>query len=176
MKRWMQVAALGGLAVTTMGASCFEITDPLELTLDVDGVTSTYTVPAGISTFGSPQSCATVGPNQYADTEYDITNARVSDITLQTVGSFPGTVSDGAVTINGTTAITFAGEWNAYNTEQSLLSSTLLTPNAAGIEALVNAVKARETLTICTTGDLSQATTAGLQVKVGVDAQMDVTP
>lgn len=176
MKRWMQVIALGGLAVTTMGASCFEVTDPLELTLNVEGVTSTYNVPAGISSFGSPHSCATVSPSQYADTDYDITNARVSNITLRTIGAFAGTVSNGSVTINGTPALTFAGAWNDYNTEQSLLSSTLLTPNSAGITALVDAVKARQTLTICTTGGVSQPTTAGLQVVVGVKAQMDVTP
>lgn len=176
MKRCMQLLAVSTLAVTTMGASCFDVTEPLELTFNVEGVTSTYTVPTGTTTFGSPSSCETVSAEQYADADYDITNARVSDITIQTIGTFGGTVSGGNVTINGTPALTFSGSWNAFNEEQSVLDSQLMAANGAGITALIEAVKARQPITICTAGTFSQASTAGLQVKVGVLAQMDMNP
>ena len=176
MKRWTQLIAIGGLAVVTMGASCTEVTEPLELTIDVEDVTSTYAVPAGFSTFGSPASCKTISAATYADTDYDITNARVSDITVQPVGAFGGTLTGGSVTVNGTPAVTFTGAWNDFNTAQSLLTSNKLTTNPAGINTLIEAIKNKSDVTICSTGTLSEPTTAGLQVVVNVKGQVDVTP
>jgi hypothetical protein len=176
MKRWTQLIAIGGLAVVTMGASCTEVTEPLELTIDVEDVTSTYAVPAGFTTFGSPGSCKTISASTYADTDYDITNARISDITVQTVGTFAGALTGGTVTVNGSQALTYSGAWNDFNTAQSLLTSSKLTTNPAGINALVEAIKNGNDVTICSTGTLSQPTTAGLQIVVNVKGQIDVTP
>ena len=176
MKRWTQLIAIGGLAVTTMGASCIDVTEPLELTLDVEEVNATYTVPTGFTSFGSPASCKTVNAETYADTDYDITNARVTDVTVQTVGAFGGTLTGGSVTVNGQQAVSFTGSWNDFSTPQSLLTSSKLTSNAAGINALIEAVKNGQDVTICSAGTLSEATPAGLQVIVNVKAQVDVTP
>lgn len=176
MKHLLKITAAGFLSAALMGASCVEVTEPFELTLNVEGVSSTYNVPMGLQSFGSPQSCVTVSAQQYADTDYGITNARVTNISLRTVGSFAASVSSGSVTINGTPALTFAGDWNSYNEPQSLLTSGLLTPQGAGIDKLVAAVRAREPITVCSSGSLSQTTPSGLQVIVTVNAQMDVAP
>ena len=62
------------------------------------------------------------------------------------------------------------------NTEQSLLTSTLLTRDATGVNVLLNAIKNASPVTLCGSGAFSQAATSGLSVSVQVFAQLDVQP
>lgn len=176
MKKYIQTTVVAALAIQAMAASCGTITDPIELTLDVKAVSGTYNVPQGTVTFGAPQNCSTVNPEQYLTTALDITNARVTGITLRTEGSFGGSVSGGSVAVNGTDALTFAGTWNDYATPQATGSSSLLNVNPAGVSALIAAVKNRAPVTICTHGGFSEPAPQGLRVIVDFQTQVDVTP
>lgn len=105
-----------------------------------------------------------------------MSDAHLVDATVQTVGGFAGSVIGGVITVNGTTLATYSGSWSAFNTPQSILTSTLLVRNAAGVTVLLNAIQNRQTLTICDGGQFSSAAPTGLQVITTIFAQVDVTP
>ena len=176
MKRFIQVSAGAALGITLMGASCFEVTDPLELTFNINNITATYNVTAGAQDFGAPQSCSTINSATYLDTDFEITAARLSNITIQTVGNFAANIVDGLVTVNGTEVLSYSGPWNSFNEPQSLLTSDLLERNPAGIAAFISAVENKQPITVCSSGSLSEPATGGLQVVATTHAQVDATP
>ncbi|HSA55582.1 MAG TPA: hypothetical protein VLE53_07745 [Gemmatimonadaceae bacterium] len=174
--RVRSLVLVAAMAAAAMGAQCFSITDPFVVSVNIQDVTGTYAITPGTVNFDP--SCRTENPADYLDANYDLlSGGRLVDITVQTIGQFGGTVNNGAVTINDTPLVTYGGSWNAFNTEQSLLSnSSLLNSNAAGVTELLDAVQNQQPITICHQGSFSQAAPAGLSVVVKVFAQMNATP
>jgi hypothetical protein len=161
---------------TTMGAKCITVNDDALVAVNIDDITGTYAVAPGATTFGAG-NCVTKDASEYLDEDFtDIRNARLVDVKVQTSGQFPGTVTDGAITANGATVLSYSGPWNTFNTQQSLLSpATPLTTNPVGVAALIAAINAQEPVTICATGGFSQAATAGLSLTVTAFAQVDAS-
>ena len=60
---------------------------------------------------------------------------------------------------NGTTTtlFTYNGAWTAFNTPQSLITSSLITKNQTGVSALINAVTGRQRVTLGVTGAIAKA-------------------
>jgi hypothetical protein len=172
------IALLVGVAA--MGSKCISINDPGVFSINVKNATGTYAVQAGTSQFGNPpgsNSCVTVDASQYIDENFAvIKGARLVDIIVTTNGSFAGVVSNGKLTINNNTLLTYAGSWNAFNGGQSLLTTSLMTRNTTGVQTLINAIVGRQTLTLCGSGSFDRAATSGLSVGVQVFAQVDVQP
>ena len=173
---WRRVAVLAAVAMTTMGSTCITVTDPLVITLNVKDIQDTYDITPGTVNFNNPPRCIVRDPNDYLDSNYDVSGAHLVDATLQTVGAFAGSVIGGEITVNGVTLATFNGTWSEFNTPQSILTSTLLVRDAAGVTVLLDAIKNGQTLTICEGGQFSSAAPAGLQVLTTIFAQVDVTP
>ena len=173
---WKHAAVLVAVAMTTMGSTCISITDPLVVTLNVKDIKDTYDITPGTVNFNNPPRCIVRNPNDYLDAAYDVSGAHLVDASVQTVGAFSGSVIGGAITVNGTTLATYSGPWSAFNTPQSILTSSLLVRNAAGVTVLLDAIQNRQTLTICDGGQFSSAAPAGLQVVTSIFAQVDVTP
>jgi hypothetical protein len=168
------------LGIATLGATCISINDPGVFSLNVKNVTGTYSIQPGVTQFGNPpgsNSCTTQNASDYIDENFDvIKGARLVDVIVTTNGQFAGNVSNGLMTINGTTLLTYNGSWNAFNTPQSLLTTTLMQRNAAGVAALINAITNRQTVTLCARGSFDRASVGNLSVSVDVFAQVDVQP
>jgi hypothetical protein len=94
------------------------------------------------------------------DKSYTLTGATLYDITVGTKGEDLGTGSGTVtITVNGTTTtlFTYNGAWTAFNTPQSLITSSLITKNQTGVSALINAVTGRQRVTLGVTGTIAKA-------------------
>jgi len=169
-KQIIRLAALGTIALSS--ASCLSILDNSEVAVNISGLIGEYNVPQGSSTFAS--QCTTIAATDYLDADFDrLKNARIYDVQVSTIGTFGGTLSNGAVTVNGQNLLTFAGSWNAYNVPQSILTSNLIQVQQTGLNTLVNAVNNRTNVQICASGAVNQPFTTGLKVRVQVFGQVD---
>jgi hypothetical protein len=97
------------------------------------------------------------------DQGYTLTGATLYDITVQTKGEDLGTGA-GTVTLavnNGApiTLFTYNGAWKAFNTPQSLITSTLIAKNPSGVTALINAVTARQKVVLGVSGTITNTPT-----------------
>ena len=171
---------VAAVAFTSMGLTCLSINDAGVFSINVKDVTGTFPISQGALQFGNPAgstSCATRNAADSIDANYGtITGGRLVDILVKTNGTFAGNVNNGLLTINNVPLLRYSGSWNAFNTEQSLLTSTLLTRDATGVNVLLNAIKNASPVTLCGSGAFSQAATSGLSVSVQVFAQLDVQP
>jgi hypothetical protein len=171
------ILLVAAVAFTSMGLTCLSINDAGVFSINVKDVTGTFPISQGALLFGNPPSCATRNAADYIDADYSvISGGRLVDIIVKTNGTFAGNVNNGLLTINGTPLLRYSGSWNAFNTGQSLLTTTLMTRDATGVNVLLNAVRNAQTVTLCGSGAFSQAATAGLSVSVQVFAQLDVQP
>jgi hypothetical protein len=167
------------IAITTMGEQCFTFNDDGVIAVNVDDVSGTYNITTGALQFANPNRCVTKFPSDYLDQDFNsLKGARVVDVTVQTIGTFSGTVSGGSISINNTQLVSYSGAWSTFNTQQSLLTSTALTRNQAGVNAFIAAVTAnpQQPVIVCVDGTFSSAAPAGLSVKVTVFAQIDIIP
>ncbi|MBL0172246.1 MAG: hypothetical protein IPP90_16280 [Gemmatimonadaceae bacterium] len=176
LRRWKTHLLLATATMIVMGAKCFSITDPLVVTLNVKDIKQTYNITAGAVNFNNPPNCVTKTASDYIDSKYEVQGARFVDATLQTVGAYTGNIVSGAVTVNGTTVVTYSGPWTSFNTPQSILTSSLLVRNPAGVSVLLNAIQNKGSITLCDGGQFSSAAPSGLSVLTAIYAQVDVTP
>lgn len=176
IRRWKSYTLLVAASTMLLGATCFSVTDPLVVTLNVKDIKSTYNVTAGAVNFNSPPNCVTRNAADYIDSKYDVQGAHFVDATVQTVGTFNANIVGGTITVNGTTLATYSGPWSTFNTPQSILTSSVLVRNPAGVTVLLDAIRNRGTVTFCDNGAFSSAAPAGLQVLTTIYAQVDATP
>ena len=171
------IALLVLLFFVTTAEDCITVNEDAVISVDIQNVTGTYPITAGTTSFNNQGDCVTKNPADYIDQELaDIVGARLVDVKVQTIGTFAGNVTGGAITVNGVTLLSYTGSWAAFNTPQSLLTSQLLTRNNAGVSELVDAVVTQSPIRVCASGAFSQATPAGLSVRVDVFAQADAKP
>jgi hypothetical protein len=166
------------IAGTTMGAECISVNDDAVIVVNVENVTGHYLIGQGTTSFTTPNNCVTIQPADYINEDYGLVqNGRLVDVKVKANGTFGGSVTGGAVTVNGVNLVTYSGTWTALTTEQSLLSeNSLLTKNQAGVTTLLSAVENKQTITLCAAGQFSQPAAANLSVDVTVFAQVDVKP
>jgi hypothetical protein len=160
------------VGLMTMGFDC--VNDNALIAVNITGITGTYNInPGGTAFDGS----VTIKSSDYLNIDFgsiDLNTTRIYDIRVSTSGTFAGSVS-GQVLVNGTQILSFNGPWASFNTPQSLVTSPLFdrTNAAAGIAALVQAIRNRTDITLRGLGTTSQAVPSGLAVRVEVFAQVD---
>jgi hypothetical protein len=161
------------VGLTTMGSDC--INDPFLVSVNLENVALTINIAAGTTT--TYAGTRTITAAEYVDVGFGpLSNLRIYDITVQTVGTYAGTVT-GSASVNGTAIVSYTGNWSQYATPQSLLGDPGLTLNAAGVTALRNAVQSELAVTVAGSGSVSVSPVpAGLSVIVRIYAQVDAEP
>ena len=165
------------LVLTTQGFEC--INEDLLVSIDVKGITGTYDVNPGDGLFGPPSDCVTFTAADYLDADFtNIKDVRIYDIKVSTLGTY-GTVNSATLTVNGTPILTLVGgtAWSYFSTPRSILTDSKINKNLAGITALVNALRNKQSIQICGQGSVGPAPVpTGLAVKVEVYGQVDANP
>lgn len=146
------------LLIPLMGFDC--VNDVIVVSLDLKPFNAVYVLTPGNN--ASPYTGgATVDPGDLYDRSYVLTGASVYDIKIQSVGPDLGTCS-GTVTITtGTTTntlFTYNGPWTGFNIPQSLLTSSYITRNNAGVQQLVAAVLNKQVVTFGGAASITAAT------------------
>jgi hypothetical protein len=146
------------LMIPLMGFDC--VNDPVVVSLNLQPFNATYPINQGNN--ASPYSGgATVNPKDLYDNSYNLTGASVYDIRVQTVGPDLGRCTGTVMITTGTTTntlFTYDGPWTGFNTPQSLLTSSYITRNNAGVQQLIAAVVNKQAVTFGGTATITAAT------------------
>jgi hypothetical protein len=148
------LALLSLAALLLIAFDC--ITDDLSILLNVKPLNATYAVNPGPPSYAGS---VTIDRRSLYDESYTLTGVSVSDIKLSTNGPDLGAFS-GTVRVNGVILFTYSGDWTAFNTPQSVLTSRLLTKNQPGIDALINTVIEQRSVVLTVSGDVRTAPAA----------------
>lgn len=161
----MKTALVAVVAMSGMAASCFSITDPFVVAVNVKDIKNTYNVTPGTVTFAL--ACITKNPADYIDATFNVAGGgQLVDIIVKTNGSFAGSINNGQVRVGGSsqalqTLVTYSGPWAAFNTPQSLLQNNVtMTLNPTGVSTLL----------------FSQAAGTGMSIDISIFAQLNATP
>ena len=181
MRVLKKVALVGVIAMSSMAAECFSITDPFVVAVNVKDIKNTYNVTPGTVSFDP--GCITKNPADYIDANFDIAGGgQLVDIIVQTNGAFAGNINSGQIRVGGSlqsmqTLATYSGPWTAFNTPQSLIQNNVtMTLNQAGVNTLMSLIENTSPIVICHGGAFSQAATAGMSIDVTIFAQVNATP
>ena len=181
MRALKKVALVGVIAMSSMAASCFEITDPFVVAVNVKDIKNRYNVTPGTVNFDP--GCITKNPADYIDANFNVEGGgQLVDIIVQTNGAFAGNINNGQIRVGGSTQAlqtlaTYSGSWNAFNTPQSLLQNNVtMNLNQAGVNTLLSLIQNTSPIVICHGGAFSQAAGPGMSIDVTVFAQVNATP
>ena len=181
LARLTKTALVALVAMSGLGASCFSITSPFVVAVNVKDIKNTYNVTPGTITFDP--GCITKNPADYIDANFNVAGGgQLVDITVKTNGAFAGNITNGQVRIGGSpqslqTLATYSGPWSAFNTTQSLLQNNVtMTLNQSGVSTLKSLIQNTSPIVICHGGAFSQAAVVGLSIDVTIFAQLNATP
>ena len=181
MRALKKVAVVGIIAMSSLAAECFEITDPFVVAVNVKDIKNTYNVTPGTVNFDP--GCTTKNPADYIDANFNVAGGgQLVDIIVQTNGAFAGNITNGQVRVGGSTQAlqtlaTYSGSWTAFNTPQSLLQHNVtMTLNPTGVNTLLSLIQNTSPIVICHGGAFSQAAAAGMSIDVTIFAQVNATP
>ena len=179
--RLMKTALVGVVAVSAMAASCFSITDPFVVAVNVKDIKATYNVTPGTVTFDP--GCITKNPADYIGSNFNVAGGgQLVDVIVKTNGTFAGNITNGQIRVGGSpqalqTLVTYSGSWAAFNTPQSLLQhNTTMTLNQTGVSTLKSLIQNTSPIVICHGGALSQAAVSGMSIDLSIFAQVNATP
>lgn len=179
--RLIKTVLVALMATSAMAASCFSITDPFVVAVNVKDIKSTYTVTPGTVNFDP--GCITKNASDYIDANFNVAGGgQLVDIIIQTNGTFPGNIVNGQIRVGGSqqalqTLATYAGPWSAFNTPQSLLQNNVtMTLNPTGVSTLLSLIQNTSPIVICHSGAFSQAATTNMAIDVTIFAQVNATP
>jgi hypothetical protein len=179
--RLIKTVLVALIATSAMAASCFSITDPFVVAVNVQDIKSTYTVTPGTVNFAP--ACITKNPADYIDANFNVAGGgQLVDIIIQTNGTFAGNILNGQIRVGGSqqalqTLATYSGPWSAFNTPQSLIqNSGTMTLNQTGVNTLLSLIQNTSPIVICHGGAFSQAATANMAIDVTIFAQVNATP
>jgi hypothetical protein len=179
--RLMKTALVAAVAVSGLGASCFSITDPFVVAVNVQDIKSTYSITPGTVNFDP--GCTTKNTGDYLDANFDVeSGGQLVDVVVEANGSYTGNVVGAQVRIGPsqgslTTLVSYAGPWSNFNTPQSLIQgTTAMTLNAAGVTTLFNLIENQQPIVICHSGAFSQPAISGMSIDVTIFAQVNATP
>lgn len=179
--RWQKLALVALVAMSGLGASCFSITDPFVVAVNVKDIRNTYNVAPGTVTFAP--GCITKNPSDYIGANFNVVGGgQLVDIIVKTNGTFAGNINSGQIRVGGSTQslqtlATYSGPWNAFNTPQSLLQNNVtMTLNQTGVNTLKSLIENTSPVVICHGGAFSQAAVAGMSIDVSIFAQVNATP
>lgn len=178
--RVMKTALVALVAMSGLAASCFEITDPFVVAVNLNDIRNTYNVTPGTTTFGP--GCITKSPGDYIDPDFDIAGGgQLVDIILEANGVFGGNVN-GQVRIGSNAnslipLVTYSGPWSTFNVPQSLLqNSGTLTLNQTAVTTMMDLIQNEQPIVICHGGAFSQTAVAGMSIDVTIQAQVNASP
>ena len=181
MRALRKVAVVGIIAMSSLAAECFEITDPFVVAVNVKDIKNTYNVAPGTVNFDP--GCITKNPSDYIDANFNVAGGgQLVDVIVQTNGAFAGDINNGQVRIGGSqqsmqTLATYSGSWTAFNTPQSLIQNNVtMNLNQTGVNTLLSLIENTSPIVICHSGAFSQAAAAGMSIDVTVFAQVNATP
>ena len=181
LARLMKTALVALVAMTGLAASCFSITDPFVVAVNVKDIKNTYNVTPGTVTFDP--GCITKNPSDYIDANFNVAGGgQLVDVIVKTNGTFAGNINNGLVRIGGSpqalqTLVTYSGSYAAFNTPQSLLQhNTTMTLNQSGVATLKSLIQNTSPIVICHSGAFSQAAGTGMSIDVTIFAQVNATP
>lgn len=181
MLAWRKTALVGLVAMSSLAAQCFQITDPFVVAVNVKDIKNTYNVTPGTTNFDP--GCITKNTSDYIDSNFDVAGGgQLVDIIVQTNGAFAGNITNGQVRIGGSvqslqTLVTYSGPWTAFNTPQSLIQNNVtMTLNPAGVTTLLSLIENTSPIVICHGGAFSQAAGAGMSIDVSIFAQVNASP
>ena len=178
MKKTMLTLATLLIVLATMGFNCINDTFDVAVNLPIEATFTINSGPAG--NFGGTP--VTVVLSGVIDQSYigKIKNVRSYDIRVSTIGTCADSIANGYGTINGKQILTFRGQWNSFNTPQSVLgSSPYVTPNPVGVTELLNTLTRfmnnSSTTAVLNGGGtlIGPSVRSGLQMKVQIFAQVD---
>lgn len=169
------------VAMSGLGAQCFQITDPFVVAVNVKDIKSRYTVTPGTVNFAP--GCITKNPADYIDANFNVSGGgQLVDVIVQTSGPYTGNIVGGQVRVGSSpaslqTLATYAGAWTAFNTPQSLIQNNVtMSLNSGGVNTLLSLVQSRAPIVICHGGSLSPAAGTGMAIDVTIFAQVNATP
>ena len=100
MRALRKVAVVGIIAMSSLAAECFEITDPFVVAVNVKDIKNTYNVAPGTVNFDP--GCITKNPADYIDANFNVAGGgQLVDVIVQTNGAFAGDINNGQVRIGG---------------------------------------------------------------------------
>jgi hypothetical protein len=174
MKRLLISAGLVA-ALATTGATC--INEDITVPLNVPPISASLPLGSGSTTTFNGLVTLTVG--SLIDEAYlgDVSGGQVYDIKIYVTGAYPGGhVNSSTAAVNGFPLCTFAGDWSAFSSPQSLLGgSTLITTHSAGVQELVRIFtqgSASTTFTVGASGSVTPTPVpSGLRLVIEVYAQ-----
>lgn len=178
MKKVMLTLTTLLIALATMGFNCINDSFDVAVNMPIEAVFTVNAGPAG-SFGGTP---VTITLSGIIDPSYigKIKNVRSYDIRVSTIGTCSDSIANGFATINSKQILTFRGQWNSFNTPQSVLgSSPLVTPNPVGIQELLSTLtkfinNSSQTAVVNGGGTMIGTTVpSGLQLKIQLFAQVD---
>jgi hypothetical protein len=176
-----KTALVALVAMSSLAAQCFQITDPFVVAVNVKDIKGTCVVTPGTVNFAS--SCTTKNAADYIDSNFNVSGGgQLVDVIVQTNGAFAGNINNGQIRVGGSpqalqTLATYSGSWAAYNTPQSLIqNNTTMTLNPAGVTTLLSLIQNTSNIVICHGGAFSQAAVAGMTIDVTIFAQVNATP
>jgi len=157
----MKLKLLALLVIAILPLMAFDcITDPSSITISLNlaPFNASYGLNSGSSkTYGGSVA---IDPTSLYDQSYTLTGASVYDITVATKGPDDLGNGGGSVSVNGVLLFTYAGSWNQFKTPQSLLTSTLITRNPAGVATLIAAVTGKRMVTFTVNGTITNTPSA----------------
>lgn len=179
--RLQNVVLVALVAMSGLGASCFSITDPFVVAVNLKDIKNTYNVTPGTVTFDP--GCITRNAADYIDANFNVEGGgQLVDIIVKTNGTFAGNITNGQVRVGGSTQslqtlVTYSGPWSAFNTPQSLLQNNVtMTLNQTGVSTLKSLIQNTSPIVICHGGAFSQSAVAGMSIDVSIFAQVNATP
>jgi hypothetical protein len=175
------------VASVVAGSGC-SIFDPFFIAVNVEGLSGRYPIDLRDPADLTYNEADTVLASDYLNPDFsgDIQEVSIYDITVQTEGDYPGSVS-GQVMASypfGPTAViaTYSGAWSVFNTPQSLLQALLgnnpnITPLPGAVGFLIDRIQAEDDIILSSTGSASQASSdTDLFVIVAVFGQVLAAP
>ncbi len=145
-----------------MAFDCITDFSTVTVSLNLAPITATLPLNTGSSLTYGPLYAPAIDLVSLFDQGYTLTDATLYDITVGTkgdsLGAAAGTVT---ITVNGITTrlFTYNGDWKAFNTPQSLITSKLITRDPAGVTALINAVTGRGRVILGVAGSIAKPVT-----------------
>jgi len=132
------------------------LADDLSTPLGLRPINATFALDPGPTSYSADRS---IDSASLYDPRYKLKAVSISDITISTRGPDLGAFS-GTVKVNGVNLFTYDGQWNAFNTAQSLLTSSLLKKNQSGVNALVDALMHQRPVVLSISGSADKAPVA----------------
>jgi hypothetical protein len=182
MRARLKTTALVGLvAMSSLAAECFQITDPFVVAVNVKDIKNTYSVTPGTVNFDP--GCITKNSADYIDSNFNVAGGgQLVDIIVKTNGTFAGNINNAQVRVGGSqqslqTLATYSGSWAAFDTPQSLIQNNVtMTLNQNGVNTFLSLIQNLSNIVICHSGAFSQAAGAGMSIDVSIFAQVNATP